>query len=283
MTRPGPKPIDVPALKKFAAILTTLFLHLRDGRDGQIIRLERVPRTRLPDGRVISLKEYRAEGGLGDGEVVDHGGDVIVKIVPAKAPASQSPRRQAQFESRVRGSLSRITADPRFKAKSLWVQDPVFPRPHLWQQLKEASSAAEMKRVTVRIARWASRYAHPRWRRDLREHAVGLFEAKQNLWTYPRSDRASSDNKRVEFFGKALAALILGISPATGTRKLLRWSPLKPPSPPAPPLRARGPSCPHCGATEVQGFESGTVVRCPGCGERYYIAQRRKNRKNASG
>jgi hypothetical protein len=274
MVRPGPKPANLQELKHLAAMFTRLFLYLRDGREGQIFRTERIAKTRLQDGRVIPLKQYRAQGGLDDGDIVDSGGEIVAQIVPAKARERRSPEKQAQFEAKARKTLSQITSDPEFEARRIWIAQPIFARPDLWEQLKGSSSVEEMNRVTADIARWMRSFVHSRWRRELQNHTADLFHAKETLWTYPRSDRPSSDNKRAEFFGKALAGLISGISPATATRRLLRWSPLKPAPPAPPPLRARGPNCPHCGAPEVQGFLPGTVVRCPRCDERYYIARR---------
>jgi hypothetical protein len=274
MARPGPKPANLQELKHLAAMFTRLFLYLRYGRAGQIFRTKRIAKTRLQDGRVIPLKQYRAQGGLDDGNIVDSGGEIVAQIIPTRAPEGRSLEKQAQFEARARKALSQITADPEFEARRIWMAQPIFARPDLWEQLKGANSIEEMQRVTVDIARWMRSFVHPRWRRELQNHAADLFHAKENLWNYPRSDRPSSDKRRVEFFGKSLAGLILGISPATATKHLLRWSPLKPPPPPPPPIRAQGPNCPHCGAPEVQGFPPGTVVRCPGCDQRYYIARR---------
>jgi len=275
MSRPGPKPASLIELKHLAGIFTHLFLYLRNGRRGKIFRTHRIAQTRLHDGQVIPLKEYRARGGLDDGEIVDTGGEVVAQIIPVKAREGASREQQAVFEAEARRLLSEITADPKFEAKRIWVDCPIFPRPDLWEKWKDACSEREMQRIAAQISRWMQPYAHVRWGRELRRHAADLFHAKENLWNYPRSVRPSSEKRRAEFFGKALAGLIRGITPATATRRLLRWSPLKPPPPAPPPLRARGPNCPHCGAAEVQGFQPGTVVRCPSCDERYYIARRR--------
>ena len=81
-----------------------------------------------------------------------------------------------------------------------------------------------MQRVADRIAR--SMPPIPglsAFRRALRDHGAELYRAKC-LWTYPQAtDRAKSDDKRIEFFAKALAGLMLGISPATAMKRLSRW------------------------------------------------------------
>jgi hypothetical protein len=261
MTRPGPKPANLHELKQLAAMFTHVFLDLRDGREGYIFRLEQVPMAEARDGQFMRLAEIRALTGE-DGQILNAGGELLAKIVPAKT----------KDEREIRRLLSQLQGDPR----RIWIEQPVFPRRDLWEALKHADSVAEMRDVTKHIARWMRCCAHPRWRRELQSHAVDLFRAKKMLWNYPRSDRPSSDNRRAEFFGKALAGLILGVSPATAARQLSRRSPRKPPQPPPPPIRARGPDCPHCGAQEVQGFPSGTVVRCPRCDQRYYIARKRE-------
>jgi hypothetical protein len=274
MVRPGPKPADVDTLKTLAGMFTRIFLHLRDGREGRIFRTERTAKTKLQDGRVIPLKDRRAQGGLDDGGIVDTGGETVAKIVPAKAPEGLSRDGQARFAAKARKLLSKITTDPAFEARRIWIDYPVFARQDLWEHLKNARSAEEMQRVAAAVARWMrGHHVHARWRRELQNHATDLFHAKETLWNYPRSDRPTSEHRRAEFFGKALAGLILGKSPATASRILSRWSPLKPPPPVPPPIRARGPNCPHCGATEVEGYPPGTVVRCPGCDQRYYIAR----------
>jgi hypothetical protein len=164
-----------------------------------------------------------------------------------------------------------MISDRTYAEIGVWVDFPVFPRPDLWERWKNARSAEEMQRVCAQIARWMREDFHPRWARELRRHSAALFRAKATLWTYPRSERPSSDQKRAEFFGKALAGLICGIAPATALKHLSRWSAFKPAPQAPPPICARGPNCPHCGAEEEKGFKPGDVVRCKTCDERYYI------------
>ena len=274
MARPGPKPPALEELKQLAAIFTRVFLCLRDGREGQIFRMKRVPETRLQDGRVIPLRRYRVLGGRDDGNIFDSGGDVIATIVPVKARAT-GRKEQSMFEASVRKQLSTITNDPVFEAKRIWIEQPIFARPDLWEKWKNADSPEEMEQIAAEIARWIRPYTQARWRRELRLHAAELFRAKEDLWNYPRSDRPTSENRRVDFFAKAIAGLMLDISPATAMRKMLGWSPLKPLPPVQPPIRAQGPKCPYCDAPAVEGYPSGTVVRCPSCDQRYFIARKK--------
>jgi hypothetical protein len=191
--------------------------------------------TKLPDGRVVPLKVSRAEVGFEAGQVLDGGGQLVAQIVPVKAPGALVRQKQAQFQATAQKFLSQIMADPEFEAKRVWVHPPIFPRPDLWEEFKDAQLKQDIQRVAHEIARWMRRFAHPRWSRELKKHAADLLEAKKTLWTYPGSARPSSDNKRAEFFGKALAGLVLGVSPATSARKLSHWSPLKTTLTPAPP------------------------------------------------
>src|SRR6266446_6894142 len=110
MTPPGPKPVDVLALKALARIFTQLFLYLRDGREGRIIRTGRIPTTRLEDGQVIPLEQYRAQGALDEGEIVDSGGEIGVQIIGVKVPEGLSRQKQARVEAKTRKLLSEITA-----------------------------------------------------------------------------------------------------------------------------------------------------------------------------
>src|SRR5207245_670271 len=114
-------------------IFTRLFLYLRDGRDGQIIRTGRIPTTRLQDEQVIPLEQYRAQGAPDEGEIVDSGGEIGVQIIRARVPEGLSREKQARFEAQTRKLLSEITAEPGFKARRLWIDSPIFPRRELWE------------------------------------------------------------------------------------------------------------------------------------------------------
>ncbi len=54
----------------------------------------------------------------------------------------------------------------------------------------------------------------PQFRRVLCDYPAELFKARK-LWNYPRTDRPTSDDKRIEFFAEALAGLMMEVSPAT--------------------------------------------------------------------
>jgi hypothetical protein len=257
-----------------AGMFARIFLRLRDGQDGQIFRVQRNTMVRLHDGQVVSLKDYREQGGEDFAEIVKDCGDIVARIIPVQSDNPSLPDKQSKFEAEVRRWMTTIASDDSFQRLRVWVDRPVFPRRDLWERWKNAHSAEEMQRVSAQIAGWMREDCHPRWGKELLCHSAALFHAKETLWTYPRSDRATSEKKRAEFFGKALAGLICGIAPATALKHLSRWSPFTPLPPAPPPIRARGPNCPHCGADEVKGFKPGTVVRCA-CDGRYYIWNKR--------
>lgn len=106
---------------------------------------------------------------------------------------------------------------------------PLPPQPYLWEQLKRSRSVKQMRRTTGEIYEWLLTAVPgvqnmPDFRTALCDRAGELFRAR-DLWNYPRAGkkRPTSDDKRIEFFAKALAGLMLGVSPATATKKLANW------------------------------------------------------------
>jgi hypothetical protein len=185
MGQPGPKPVDVELLKTYATQWANLLLMLRNGEDGVI--------RKNPQGAKRS--------------------------VLAKIPCmGTEPRLRKEF-------LKLAQTNP-----GLIISFPIFPRPHLWEQLKEAGSIEEMRHAARGIQRWIVAQGletrmSPAFYNLLRVHAADLLAAK-HLWIYPRSiERQSSDKKRIEFFSKVLAGLMLGLAPATAAKRLSHWRP----------------------------------------------------------
>jgi len=105
----------------------------------------------------------------------------------------------------------------------------VSPQPQLWQELKKPRSAKNVQQTVNTVCEWLAAAVPgvrrmPEFHSALCDHPAELFKTRR-LWNYPRTDRPKSDDKRIEFFAEALAGLTLGISPATATKKLSRWSP----------------------------------------------------------
>lgn len=243
MSHPGPKPVDIPLLKTHARHWYQLLLVIARGRAGMIVE----------DNDTVVLE-----------------------------PSDEIREKLPELE-KMRGTPG-----------VLWFRSPIFPQAEIWEELKRAGSAKEMQKALAGV----EKYLRKGWRRPPVDRFLGLMPLSwaETVWGklvraaqdraddlvqamdlphYPRTQRPSSDLKRIEFFAKVLAGLALGLSPLTTTKRLSRWRPSQP-EPVRPPLRARGYSCPHCRIDEVKGFPPGTVVRCPGCGERYYIAKRRR-------
>jgi hypothetical protein len=252
----GPKPVEVVVLKKYARVWANLFHLLRDGQPGQLVRLK--PGESLPT--------------------------VVADVLPADREKTLKGLPQLE---KLRG-----------KQGIIWLLRPVFPEPHLWEQLKSNHSVKEIQRTIASIEkyirkRWPYPYSYSTdrdgfliqrravwsktlWARLLRaarDSADEVLKAR-DLPHFPRSERPSSDDKRVEFFAKVFAGLAVGLSPLTATKRLSGWSPFKAEIPKSP-IPAQGPNCPHCGIDEVKGFPPRTIVLCPGCDERYYIAANR--------
>lgn len=236
--RPGRKAVDIKLLKQYAEYWRVHLLLLRDGRPGTIV-----------------------EQGKGQKPIAR------VEVLRASA--------------RVKQLLSKLE-DLRGGPGKLWFQSPVFPEAKIWDQIKDARSATEMQKALDALERFSrklcprARWADTFWSRVLgavRDHADDLVKAKE-LPHYPKSSRRkTSDDKRIEFFAKVMAGLALRLAPLGATKRLSHWNPDKPDVAPAP-TWAKGPNCPHCGTDEVPGFPPHTVVRCPGCDERYYIASK---------
>jgi len=263
--RHGPREADGETLKTYAEQWRLQLLRVRDGQSGTLFRLR---------GREKPVP--------------------VADILPANNK-SQTLRALKELH------------DLRGKPGILWMRSPIFPEPELWQKLKNAENTDQIHEFLVGLEKWRlrqfpqkcaskkrgdvfltilasmrapafalskhERKFGPTWSRLIiaaRENAGDVLMAK-SLPHYPRKDRPSSDNKRIEFFAKVLGGLALGLAPATATKRLSHWRPGAP-LVSREPLPARGQNCPYCGMEEVPGFPPGKVVRCPGCDKRYNIA-----------
>jgi hypothetical protein len=252
----GPKAVEVVLLKRYAEVWAGLFHLLRDGQPGQLVRLKPGKRSPTVFAKVLLADQEKTPNGL-------------------------EGLRQLE---KLRG-----------KQGIIWLLRPVFPERETWEQLKDSVSIAEVQKTLANI----EKYIRKRWRysfynsndkhepltrrrpawtktiwsqllRATRENAEEIPKAR-GLPHYPRADRPSSDDKRIEFFAKVFAGFALRLAPLTATKRLSSWSPLKNESSP-PSLLTQDPNCPHCGIGKLKGFPAGTIVRCPGCNKRYYVA-----------
>jgi hypothetical protein len=118
------------------------------------------------------------------------------------------------------------------KGQEWIISPPTFPKPQVWVRLKKARTVGQIKAAARGIGRLGSAFTSPEvpgheyWGLNpagaLCEHARGILVAKQ-LPHYPKTDRPSSDDKRVEFLAKVMAGLTLGLAPITAVKRLSHW------------------------------------------------------------
>lgn len=221
MVRPGPKPVDVEDLKLEAEQWATVLFCLRYGQAGMIEKMEWGPWRMVPVGRPSKEILDLMKGTPWEGAQLlktnkrrqQTGRTLVAMIVPADAKSAK----------RVSKILNRL-------GKRFDYIPPMLPLPKVWLQLRIAASLAEMRRAL----RSTEKYLNRNWSgwfgreypRALERHAGALLAAKR-LFSYPKSERRSSDDKRVHFFAKVLAGLELGRSPLYTLKKLSHWRPSK--------------------------------------------------------
>jgi hypothetical protein len=191
----GPTPVSLKALKGKALMWAQYLFTLRDGQFGLIQRVKWGPWQTIPD--------Y-----LGPGK-----------------PLRQRSRKILLEAMVIHGNEPGL--EELAKAEDWVYYRPVPPRGDLWDRLKNAQSASDVKRAARSIGKWFGRFRlGGDWAETLpkilRANADVVIEAKQ-MPDYPRSDWASSEDKRVEFFAKVLGGRTLGIAPATAIKRLARW------------------------------------------------------------
>lgn len=210
MGRRGPQRIDIGRLRGKAYVWSMWLLALRDGSPGLITKMKYgVPETRLVWAVEVSWHE------VGHPELIQGRQPVLrpmqfgriektrSHVVP---PTRESLKGYTKFAELVRGK------------KDWHLVGPGLRLPHLWERLKKARSADDVRSV-ARSLRQRGRLAGPEYEL-FRSHAEDLLRAKR-LPDYPRSNRRpTSDDKRIHFFAKVLAGLEFGIAPATATKRI---------------------------------------------------------------
>jgi hypothetical protein len=94
------------------------------------------------------------------------------------------------------------------------------PEPEVWAALLRAKTAEGVRRACGASKRWLN----PRWQgrifvEELAKNAEKFARAKKDPF-YPRSKRRTSDKKRAIFFARAMAGIVLEISPITAVDRL---------------------------------------------------------------
>lgn len=250
MSRLGRKPIDRNLLRGYAEQWACLLYGVRDGYPGAYIPRVQASRNRVPlrPRKVNSVNEQARAIPLFARKIRIPKIDEIVPFWPDETRENQIRSRASNPNNRFEyGCIS-----------------PVRPDSEIWSRLKAAKKAEQIGQVLKRLRGWAlgvrtpflamtfsgtplvyddpksAAYARTIAKKCLRERTVAtwpflpflvssdwarqILKAKQQLWTYPRTDRPKSDDKRIEFFARSFAAITLGKAPATATgRWLAGW------------------------------------------------------------
>lgn len=189
----GPKPVDLRLLQKKAEQWATLLYALRNGEPERLIAVMR-------KGRPLRKLE--------------------LMLVWARAESGADPGAEALRQELLRD----------IKGKG-WITSPaVTPAPKIWEQLKRADSVNEIQKVARSIRTWASQYrSRTDWATRLPDaltsNADKVLSAKRlpNYPKAPETKRPRSDDKRIEFFSKVLAGVMLDIAPITAAKRLSHW------------------------------------------------------------
>jgi len=231
----GPKPVNVGMLKVNAVQWNYLLLGLRDGHPDLLQMIKWGPwhgakQKQVRGGtakRILFVKIIPDESGHEKAARVFQ----VVNMFATRSATDANP----QIENPICQTIEKDT--PLVKKWRFGLTEnergmlffPGFPaRPQLWRQLKKPRSTRELRQTGESIYEWLISstpgiHDMPEFRRALCEHPAELFDAGR-LWNCPVTERRSSDQKRIEFFAESLSGLMLGIAPATATRKLSGWS-----------------------------------------------------------
>ena len=225
MSMPGRRPIligqqGVNSLKRHAIFWTYLLYALRDGADGYVQELRWGP-----------MEEFHGEPAFGQSLAIAkrEGQEVVVKY---GSPLGALPLARSMSQQQLKKWQ---------RTQDGWhYVPPILASPQIWERLKDARTVPQIGSVARDLKRWADRTPKsyyvmdgqrhedarvpilPIHLRVFHAHAKKILAAKK-LWTYPRTNRPKSDNKRIDFFGKSLAGLMFGLAPATAQRRLTGW------------------------------------------------------------
>jgi hypothetical protein len=192
--------VDVAILRGAAGRWAYFLYALRDGEDGAVFHVE-----------------------WGPWEPVTFGSKEVMVRGPHRIKRAGVLRAGEAWQELVRRLRSQSNTD---ESEDFAVIKPVVPQPEVWKQLQHAPSSDGLRKVAAEMRAWVNR-ERPRitgasdFPRVIAAHAKELLEARR-LPSYPHSNRPRSEDKRVEFFSKALAGLELGIAPVTAIKRLHR-------------------------------------------------------------
>jgi hypothetical protein len=231
----GPKSVDLATLKLNAVQWTYILFGLRDGHPDLLEMIRWGP---------WHGKNKQVRGGTAKKVLLvriipnDHGEEIAARVFQAAnlLATRDTTDINPRFENPICQTIEKdllLPAKWRFGLRGYQHGTLFFPglpaRPELWQRLKRPQSIKQLQQTGEDIYEWLSMsvpgiHSTPKFRDALCGHAPELFRVR-TLWNFPRTDRPSSDEKRIAFFAESLSGLMLGTAPATATRKLARWSP----------------------------------------------------------
>ncbi len=248
--RGRPMLANVEELLYYEHVWTQTFQGLRDGSSEtqedvpggygatMLIRSTRPEQERLQvfkPGK--KLREFRAD-------------KILFRIFgdePREFWAHEIPAKRQEWQDRVRKEEQEFNALETGQEKAS-VRYPKIPgEPHLWEALKRARSAAEVRRICSRSKHWLKWERQGKWKdstgrerhwyrqspcacpKALHDHAGEFCRALRDD-RYPgggKQNRPSSDNKRIEYLARVMAGLSLlrPISPATADDLLRKMKP----------------------------------------------------------
>lgn len=192
----GPKPVNVAHLKDDASSWACFFYTLRDGQSGHLQHVQWGP--------------FQEKGGIRYRTSKPLGPAIII-------PVSEAAR----------------VLPPEVRTEDWVIYRPTIPAPELWEQLKRARSIGEIRKVSRRITKWLDKeYGQlGRWLPGsppvdfcdaLDMYAESVLVGKR-LASYAKTNRPTSDDKRVQLLAKVLAGARYSLAPVTAAKRLSHW------------------------------------------------------------
>lgn len=210
----GPKPVDRQQLQGNATSWATMLYTLRDGQSGHMQHVKWGPLRNTGSTKWTSM-----QAGRGNVVVPAH---TRYRSGEALSPAILIPVSDAARKLPVQ-----------MKAKGWVIFRPTMPDPEAWELLKRARSVQEVHQASRRIRRWMTKqlrgsgrwlpgYPAVEFTDVLDQQAEALLTGKK-LPGYAKSDRPTSDDKRIEFISKILAGARFRLAPITAAKRLSHW------------------------------------------------------------
>lgn len=210
----GPKPVDIERLQGEASAWSVFFYTLRDGQSGHIQRVKWGPVRKSGPAKWTRVRSGMGTiafpAGLKYRESTPLGPPIVI-------PVSEAAKALPQ----------------KMRTKDWVVSRPTMPAPELWVRIRQASSVGEVRKASREIRKWMDEQFGPvgRWLPGsppvefpdaLDLYTEQLLRGKR-LPSYAKTDRPSSDDKRVEFVSKVLAGARFGLAPITAAKRLSHW------------------------------------------------------------